>query len=175
MQKIRRALISVSDKNGLISFARALHQQKIEIISTGGTLQALRKARIPARAVSEITGFPEILEGRVKTLHPKIYGGILYRRGKKLHEKEAKQYRIPSIDLVVVNLYPFESAIRKKGVNLETAIENIDVGGPTMLRAAAKNFESVTVVTDPADYAVVLEELNKLKGRTSPGLRERLA
>ena len=189
MPKIRRALISVSDKNGLIPFARALQKQKIEILSTGGTLEALRRARIPARAVSDLTQFPEILEGRVKTLHPKIHGGILYRRGSKLHEKQAKAHQIQPIDLVVVNLYPFEQVVvgaalrgrpeltqgAHKGAPLQRAIENIDIGGPTLLRAAAKNFESVTVVTDPADYETVLKELDQLKGKTSLGLRTRLA
>ena len=189
MPKIKRALISVSDKTGLIPFARALQKQKIEILSTGGTLEALRKARIPARAVSDLTQFPEILEGRVKTLHPKIHGGILYRRGSKLHEKQAKAHQIQPIDLVAVNLYPFEEVVvgadprvRPKliqgahiGAPLQRAIENIDIGGPTLLRAAAKNFESVTVVTDPADYEAVLKELDQMKGKTSLELRSRLA
>ncbi len=175
MAKVKRALISVYDKTGLIPFARTLHKLKIEIISTGGTLKALQKARIPARSVSDLTGFPEILEGRVKTLHPKVHGGILYRRGVKGHEKEVAEHQISSIDMVVVNLYPFSEVIQKKGTTLEAAIENIDVGGPTMLRSAAKNFESVVVVTDPRDYDPVLEELKKGKGAVSLELRARLA
>jgi phosphoribosylaminoimidazolecarboxamide formyltransferase/IMP cyclohydrolase len=175
MAKVKRALLSVYDKTGLLPFARALHKLKIEIISTGGTLKALQKARIPARSVSDLTGFPEILEGRVKTLHPKIHGGILYRRGVKGHEKEVTEHQISPIDLVVVNLYPFSEVIQKKGTTLEEAIENIDVGGPTMLRAAAKNFESVAVVTDPKDYDLVLEELKKGAGAVSLELRTRLA
>lgn len=175
MPKIKRALISVSDKTGLIPFARSLHQRKIEILSTGGTLKALRQARIPARSVSEVTGFPEILEGRVKTLHPLVHGGILFRRGKKAHEREVREHKIPPIDLVVVNLYPFDEVIQKKGTGLETALENIDIGGPTLLRAAAKNFESVVVVTDPEDYSLVTEELGKHRGKVSLDLRARLA
>lgn len=175
MQKIRRTIISVSDKTGLIPFARGLRKHGVEILSTGGTLRALRKEKISAAAVSDFTQFPEILEGRVKTLHPKILGGILYRRGKKLHEKEAKAHQIFPIDLVVVNLYPFEKITKKENVSLETAIENIDIGGPALLRAAAKNYESVTVVTDPVDYEAVLGELEKHKGKTSLEFRSRLA
>lgn len=175
MTKIRRALISVFDKTGLIPFARALKRQKIEILSTGGTLKTLHKAHIPVRSVSDFTGSPEILEGRVKTLHPKIHGGILYRRGEKSHEREAKRQGIVPIDLVVVNLYPFGEVIQKKGVTLEEALENIDIGGPTLLRSAAKNYESVAAVTDPKDYPLVMEELKKQKGKISLGLRARLA
>lgn len=174
MGKVKRALISVFDKTGLIPFAGGLHEQQIEIISTGGTLRALQEAKIPARSVSELTGFPEILDGRVKTLHPKIHGGLLYRRGNPEHEKAVAKLGIPSIDLVVVNLYPFAEVIQKEGVSLETAIENIDIGGPTMLRSAAKNYESVAVVTDPKDYPVILEEL-KTKGEISPAVKARLA
>lgn len=185
MQKIKRALISVSDKTGLIPFARALHQGKIEILSTGGTLKALKDAQIPARSVADFTGSAEILEGRVKTLHPKLYGGILYRRGNKPHEREAKEHGILPIDLVVVNLYPFEQVVgaaprgrpqgTHRGVPLQKAIENIDIGGPSMLRAAAKNYESVTVVVDPADYPLVLEEMKKHGGKVSPEFRAHLA
>lgn len=174
MAKLKRALVSVYDKTGLIPFARALRKHHFEILSTGGTLQALKQARIPARSVSEITGFPEILEGRVKTLHPKIHGGLLYRRGKKSDETEIKKHGISSIDLVAVNLYPFGEVIQKKGVTLETALENIDIGGPTMLRSAAKNFKFVTVVTDPRDYPAVVEALGS-KGGISLKLRARLA
>ena len=175
MTKIKRALISVSDKSGLMAFTRALHQHDVEIFSTGGTLQTLKEAHISARSVSDLSGFPEILEGRVKTLHPKIHGGILYRRGKKSDQREVAEHKILPIDLVVVNLYPFTDVIRKKGVSFETAIENMDIGGPTLLRAAAKNFESVVAVTDPADYEMVLEAMRKNSGKVPTELRLRLA
>jgi len=174
VQRIKRALLSVSDKTGLIPFARFLHHEKVEILSTGGTLAALKEARIPVRSVSDFTGFPEILEGRVKTLHPKIHGGILYRRDKRSHIREAREHGLQPIDLVVVNLYPFEEVTKKK-VSLETAIENIDIGGPALLRSAAKNYDSVVVVTDPADYPVVLEEMKRNGGKVSRGMRSRLA
>ena len=177
--KIHRALVSVSDKTGLIPFAKALHRLGIEIISTGGTLKVLKEAGIPAIPVEKVTGFPEILEGRVKTLHPKIHGGLLYRRDKKSHEKEARTHGLEPIDLVVVNLYPFEEATknitRSTKQGLEIAIENIDIGGPSMLRSAAKNFHSVAAVCDPADYPAVLDELGTHKGSLSAELRERLA
>ncbi|MBI3312874.1 MAG: bifunctional phosphoribosylaminoimidazolecarboxamide formyltransferase/IMP cyclohydrolase [Candidatus Omnitrophica bacterium] len=172
---IRRALISVSDKTGLAEFAKALHKYKVEILSTGGTLKALKAEGIPAIAMEEFTGFPEILEGRVKTLHPKIHGGLLYRRDKKSHVEEAGKHKILPIDLVVVNLYPFEQVIQKEGVDFETAIENIDIGGPSMLRSAAKNFHAVTVVSDPTDYAEVIQEMKKNQGGTTIELREKLA
>jgi len=183
VQRIKRALLSVSDKTGLIPFARFLHHEKVEILSTGGTLAALKEARIPARSVSDFTGFPEILEGRVKTLHPKIHGGILYRRDKQSHAREAREHGLQPIDLVVVNLYPFEEVIKRRRFSArtvslhlkQTAIENIDIGGPAMLRSAAKNHESVVVVTDPADYPVILEEMRKHGGKVSPGMRSRLA
>ncbi len=135
---IRRALISVSDKTGLITFARELRQHKIEILSTGGTLKTLKAAGVVTVSVESVTGFPEILEGRVKTLHPKIHGGLLYRRDKKDHCKAVEEHGLCPIDLVVVNLYPFEEVIQKPSVKVETAIENIDIGGPSMLRSAAK-------------------------------------
>ena len=172
---IKRALISVSDKQNLIPFARALHNQKVEILSTGGTLKALQEARINAKQVDEFTGFPEILDGRVKTLHPMIHGGLLYRRDLKSHVSQAKKHKIKPIDLVVVNLYPFEEVTAKKGVSLETAIENIDIGGPSMLRSAAKNHDAVTVVTDPDDYDRVLADMKKNDGATSDSLRRELA
>ena len=175
MAKIKRALLSVYDKTGLVPFARALQKHKVEILSTGGTLKALKDAAIPARSVSEVTGFPEILEGRVKTLHPKIHGGLLYRRGRKTDLAEIKKHGISPIDMVVVNLYPFGEVIQKKGVKLETILENIDIGGPTLLRAAAKNFESVVVLTDPADYEPVLQEMGAKQGNVSLKLRARLA
>ncbi len=172
---IHRALISVSDKKGLISFARALRKQKIEILSTGGTLKVLQKAGIAAQPVESVTRFPEILEGRVKTLHPAIHGGLLYRRDKKEHREAVKEHHLCPIDLVVVNLYPFEEVTRDASVNEETAIENIDIGGPSMLRSAAKNFDAVTVVCDPADYDLVLDEIKKNEGCVSAETRRKLA
>lgn len=174
MNKIKRALLSVSDKTGLVAFARVLESVGIEIISTGGTARVLRSAGIKVVDISEYTGFPEILDGRVKTLHPKIHGGLLYIRGNKEHEETIEKYEIEPIDLVVVNLYPFENTIAKPDVTLFEAIENIDIGGPSMLRSAAKNHESVTVVVDPSDYLVVATEI-KNTGTTSLETRRKLA
>jgi phosphoribosylaminoimidazolecarboxamide formyltransferase/IMP cyclohydrolase len=173
--KITRALISVSDKTGLLDFAKGLAELGVEIISTGGTAKALQKAGIPVFEISTYTGSPEILDGRVKTLHPKVHGGLLYLRGNAEHEATAKEHDIRPIDLVVVNLYPFEATIAKEGVTLAEAIENIDIGGPSMIRSASKNYQSVTVVTDPADYDDVLAEMKDEDGATTPKLRERLA
>src|SRR5438309_8464402 len=173
--KIKRALISVSDKSGIADLARALEKQGVDIISTGGTSELLRKARVPVRDISSLTDFPAVLEGGVKTLHPRVHGGLLYKRGNALHEKEAKECGFQPIDLVVVNLYPFEATIQKPGVTLAEAIEQIDIGGPSMLRSAAKNYESVTVVVDPADYDSILEDMRDHEGETSLKLRERLA
>ncbi len=173
--KIKRALLSVSDKTNLIPFARILEQNKVEMISTGGTLQSLKAVGIPVTAIDQVTGFPEMLDGRVKTLHPKIHGGLLFRRDKEDHVKQAKSHGIEAIDLVVVNLYPFEKVTLDPEVELETAIENIDIGGPSMLRSAAKNFDSVTVICDPADYLEVMEELKTHKGSISGELRKKLA
>ena len=173
--KIKRALISVSDKAGLAEFAQGLHALGVEILSTGGTSTALKAAGIPVIEVGDYTGAPECFDGRLKTLHPKVHGGLLYVRGDKSHEQQAKQHDIPAIDLLVVNLYPFEATIAKPDVTLEHAIENIDIGGPAMLRSAAKNHASVTVITDVADYAPVLEEMRDNKGETSLKTRERLA
>src|SRR5882762_5859543 len=173
--KITRALISVSDKKGIAEFARALEKQGVDIISTGGTAELLRKKGVPVREISNFTGFPEVLEGRVKTLHPRVHGGLLYKRGNSKHEKEAREQGFEPIDLVVVNLYPFEQTIAKPDVTLPEAIENIDVGGPSMIRSAAKNYESVTVVVDPADYNLVLETMRDNNGETTLKLRERLA
>ncbi len=173
--KIARALISVSDKTGIASFARALERQGIDVISTGGTAELLRKEKIPVREISSFTAFPEVLEGRVKTLHPRVHGGLLYKRGNPKHEAEARECGFEPIDLVVVNLYPFEATIVKPDVRLSEAIENIDIGGPSMIRSAAKNYESVTVVVDPADYDVVLENMRDNNGETTLKLRERLA
>jgi phosphoribosylaminoimidazolecarboxamide formyltransferase / IMP cyclohydrolase len=173
--KIARALISVSDKKGVAAFARALERQGVDIISTGGTADLLRKQRIPVREISSFTAFPEVLEGRVKTLHPRVHGGLLYKRGNPKHEAEARECGFEPIDLVVVNLYPFEETVRKPNVTLAEAIENIDIGGPSMIRSAAKNYESVTVVVDPVDYEVVLENMRDNDGETTLKLRERLA
>jgi len=173
--KIQRALISVSNKSGLVEFARELEKQGVEIISTGGTAKLLREEKIKATDISTFTGFPEILEGRVKTLHPKVHGALLYLREDKEHEAAAREHGIEPIDLVVVNLYPFEETIVKPGVKLAEAIAQIDIGGPSMLRSASKNYQSVTVVVDPADYQAVLDEMRDKKGETTLKLRERLA
>jgi len=172
---IQRALLSVSDKSGLADFAKQLHEMGVELLSTGGTAKALREAELPVVDVSEFTGAPELFEGRVKTLHPKVHGGLLHRRDDPEHVKQAEKHEIPPIDLVVVNLYPFEETIAREGVSLAEAIENIDIGGPSMLRSAAKNYASVTVVADPADYAEVIDEMQDHDGDTTLSLRERLA
>jgi len=174
-QRVRRALVSVSDKTGLESFVRMLVQRGIEVISTGGTHKALRAAGIAVREVSEVTGFPEIMHGRVKTLHPKVHGGILARRDDPSHLGAMKEHGIGGIDLVVVNLYPFESTVAKAGVSREEAVEQIDIGGPSMVRSAAKNHAFVGVVVDPADYGRVLEELEQHDGTLSAKLRRELA
>src|SRR3954465_12108637 len=173
--KIRRALISVSDKTGVAAFARALEGQGIDIISTGGTAVLLKNEKIPVRDSSSFTAFPEVLDGRVKTLHPRVHGGLLYKRGNAEHEAQARECGFDPIDLVAVNLYPFEATVAKPDVTMAEAIENIDIGGPSMIRSAAKNFESVTVVVDPADYDAVLENMRDNKGETTLKLRERLA
>ncbi len=173
--KITRALISVSDKGGIAAFARALERLGVDIISTGGTAQLLRKEKIPVREISSFTAFPEVLDGRLKTLHPRVHGGLLYQRNNPKHVAEAKECGFEPIDLVVVNLYPFEETIAKPGATLAEAIENIDIGGPSMIRSAAKNYESVTVIVDPADYEVVLANMRDNEGETTLKLRERLA
>ena len=154
---VRRALLSVSDKTGIVDLARELAARDIQILSTGGTARTIREAGLPVTDVSEVTGFPEIMDGRVKTLHPKIHGGILGRRGQD--DAVMAEHGITGIDLVVLNLYPFEQTIARPGVSDVDAIENIDIGGPAMLRAAAKNHAHVTVVVDPADYAALIESL----------------
>jgi phosphoribosylaminoimidazolecarboxamide formyltransferase/IMP cyclohydrolase len=168
-----RAIISVSDKTGVTDFARDLSQLSFEIFSTGGTKKALSQAGVPVKSISEITGFPEILDGRVKTLHPKVHGGLLARRDLPSHMAELAENKIAPIDLVAVNLYPFVQTVAKEGVTLEEALENIDIGGPTMIRAAAKNFPSVIVVVDPADYQLVVEKLRQ--GELALEERQRLA
>ncbi len=173
--KIQRALISVSDKSGLVDFVRGLADLGVEIISTGGTAKALQNAGISVIEISNFTGSPEILDGRVKTLHPKVHGGLLYLREDEKHVATAKEHDIAPIDLVVVNLYPFEATVAKADVTHAEAIENIDIGGPSMIRSAAKNYQSVTVVTDPSDYESVLAELKEEEGETTAKTRERLA
>lgn len=175
MGRIQRALISVSDKTGLVDFAKELQAFGVEIISTGGTARALKDAGIPVVEIGEFTGFPEMLDGRVKTLHPKVHGGLLYIRGNAEHEAQAAKQGIKPIDLVVVNLYPFEKTVAKPNVSLSDAIENIDIGGPSMLRSAAKNHASVTVVVDPADYPAVLKDLKEHGGDTCEKFRWKLA
>ena len=172
---LQRALLSVSDKTGLIELAQALHRLDIELLSTGGTAQVLREAKIPVRDVSNFTGFPEMLDGRVKTLHPKIHGGLLGNRDIPSHQEAMARHGIDPIDLVVVNLYPFRETIAQPGVTLEEAIENIDIGGPAMVRSAAKNHAHVAVVTDPADYPRLLDELEKNRGSLSAATRFDLA
>ncbi|MFL6528722.1 MAG: bifunctional phosphoribosylaminoimidazolecarboxamide formyltransferase/IMP cyclohydrolase [Chthoniobacterales bacterium] len=173
--KIKRALISVSDKSGIADLARALEKQGVDIISTGGTSELLRKEGVPVRDISSFTDFPEVLEGRVKTLHPRVHGGLLYKRGNPLHEQQAQEQGFQPIDLVVVNLYPFEKTVANPDVTLGEAIEQIDIGGPSMIRSAAKNYESVTVVVDPADYQAVVDTMRDNDGETTLKLRERLA
>lgn len=162
--KIQRALISVSDKTGLEDIVRTLHGFGVEIISTGGTAKKIREMNIPCKDVSEYTGFPEMMDGRVKTLHPKIHGGLLALRDDPSHMDQAKKNGIGMIDMIIVNLYPFEKTISKEGVTLHEAIENIDIGGPSMLRSAAKNYKSVAVITNPGRYGSIIEELKENKG-----------
>lgn len=159
MSQVKRALISVSDKTGIVEFAKELVEQKVEIISTGGTLRTLKEAGIPAVSISEVTHFPEILDGRVKTLHPAVHGGLLAIRENEKHREQIEAHQIQPIDLVVVNLYPFQETIKKPNVSLAEAIEMIDIGGPAMLRSAAKNYRDVTVLVDPKDYERVIDEI----------------
>src|SRR5690554_564845 len=168
---VKRALISVSDKNGIVEFAQALHAQGVEILSTGGTYRLLTDNKIPAIEVSDYTGFPEMMDGRVKTLHPKIHGGILARRG--MDDAVMGEHGINAIDMVVVNLYPFEKTVANVDCSLEDAVENIDIGGPTMVRAAAKNHAFVNIVVNASDYAAILEELKTNNGSTSYKTRDR--
>jgi len=175
MKKITRALISVTDKTGVDEFAAGLTALGVEILSTGGTAKLLREKGLRIRDVSDFTGFPEMLDGRVKTLHPKVHGGILAVRSNPEHQNQVSAQGIEFIDLVVVNLYPFEKTARREGVSFEELIENIDIGGPAMIRSAAKNFEDVTVVVDAADYSSLLIEVNNTQGRVSRETRARLA
>ena len=175
MSKIQRAILSVTDKTGLVEFARKLADMGVELISTGGTAKLLRDSGVGVKDISELTGFPEMLDGRVKTLHPKVHGGILHRRGNPTHCNAVAEHGIHPIDLVVVNLYAFEKTAAKPGVQFEELIENIDIGGPSMIRSAAKNFQDVAVVTSPADYASIAEEMDKSGGELSPATKWRLA
>ncbi|MDH5274581.1 MAG: bifunctional phosphoribosylaminoimidazolecarboxamide formyltransferase/IMP cyclohydrolase, partial [Gammaproteobacteria bacterium] len=170
---VLRALVSVSNKEGLLEFARELARRGVQIISTGGTARLLRGEGIEAIDVSAVTGFPEIMDGRVKTLHPKIHGGLLGRRG--IDDAVMREHGIEAIDLVVVNLYPFAATIAKPGCTFEDAVENIDIGGPAMVRASAKNHDRVAVVVDPLDYGSVLAEMDRADGSIGDDTRLRLA
>ncbi|MCF8056340.1 MAG: IMP cyclohydrolase [Desulfocapsa sp.] len=174
MNKIERALISLTDKSGIEGFAKELAALGVEILSTGGTAAKIRESGIEVMDVSEFTGFPEMLDGRVKTLHPKVHGGILNQRANADHQKQCVENGLKNIDLVAVNLYAFEKTVADPNCSLADAIENIDIGGPTLLRASAKNFHDVTVIVDPADYPQVLKEM-KETGNTTLKTRFRLA
>ena len=175
MKKIERAIISVTDKSGVVEFAKDLSKFGVKILSTGGTAKALRDGGVSVMDISEYTGFPEMMDGRIKTLHPKVHGGLLGVRDNPEHVRMMNEHEIESIDLIVVNLYQFEKAVSKEGVTLEEAIENIDIGGPAMLRSSAKNFKDVTVIVDPSDYDLVLKEMEELGGSTSLKTRFSLA
>ena len=175
MNPVRRALISVHDKTGVVDFARGLADLGVEILSTGGTARLLRESGVPVVDVAQVTGFPEMLDGRVKTLHPKVHGGILARRDRPEHMAALEAHGIGRIDLVAVTLYPFEATVATPGVTLDEAVENIDIGGPGMIRGAAKNHARVAVITDTGQYAPVLEELRAHQGGLSPETRYRLA
>lgn len=174
MSKIERALISLTDKSGIEGFAAELAKLGIEILSTGGTAKKIREAGVAVKDVSEFTGFPEMLDGRVKTLHPKVHGGILNQRANEQHQSQCAEHGLQNIDLVAVNLYAFEKTVANPDCSLGDAIENIDIGGPTLLRASAKNFHDVTVIVDPADYPQVLSEI-KETGNTTLKTRFKLA
>src|SRR6478672_779133 len=175
MSKIQRAILSVTDKTGLVDFAHKLVGIGVELISTGGTAKLLRDSGIAVKDISEITGFPEMLDGRVKTLHPKVHGGILHRRENSAHRTAVAEHGIQPIDMVVVNLYAFEKTAAKSGVHFDELIENIDIGGPSMIRSAAKNFQDVAVVTSPGDYDAIAEEMSKSGGSLSAQSKWRLA
>ena len=175
MSTVRRALLSVHDKSGVVDFAKGLQALGVEILSTGGTAKLLRDSGVPVVDVAHVTGFPEMLDGRVKTLHPKVHGGILARRDVPAHMQALEAHGIGPIDLVVVALYPFERTVARLGVTLEEAVENIDIGGPSMIRGAAKNHGGVGVVTDPSQYGAVLDELRQRGGALSAETRARLA
>ncbi|MGO9489205.1 MAG: bifunctional phosphoribosylaminoimidazolecarboxamide formyltransferase/IMP cyclohydrolase, partial [Solirubrobacteraceae bacterium] len=173
--QVRRALLSVSDKQGLIELARGLRELDVEIVSTGGTARELGQAGVEVRSIEDFTGFPEIMDGRVKTLHPRLYGGVLARRDDERHLAAAAEQGIEQVDLVCVNLYPFEQTVARPDATEQEAIENIDIGGPTMIRAAAKNSDFAAVLVDPADYEAVLGELRESGGRLGLDTRRRLA
>ena len=173
--QVRRALLSVSDKTGIIEFARGLADLGIEVISTGGTARELVESGIPVRSITDLTGFPEIMDGRVKTLHPKLYAGLLAVRDNSDHLQAAQEHAVEFVDLVCVNLYPFERTAARRGVTDEEVIENIDIGGPTMIRAAAKNHAYAAPVVDPVAYDAILAELRESDCRLSPSTRESLA
>ena len=175
MAKIQRAILSVTDKTGLVDFAKQLSKMGVELISTGGTAKLLRDSGITVKDISDLTGFPEMLDGRVKTLHPKVHGGILHRRQNAAHRTAVAEHGIQPIDMVVVNLYAFEKTAAKSGVHFDELIENIDIGGPSMIRSAAKNFQDVAVVTSPADYAALSEEMSKSGGALSDATKWHLA
>ena len=175
MPKIQRAILSVTDKTGLVDFARKLAALKVELVSTGGTAKLLREAGIAVKDISDLTGFPEMMDGRVKTLHPKVHGGILHIRGNAGHVASAKEHGIQPIDMVVVNLYAFEKTASKPGVEFDEVIENIDIGGPSMVRSAAKNFRDVAIVTSPDDYAAITQEMAASGGELALATRWRLA
>ena len=175
MAKVRRAVISVSNKKGVVELAKELNTMGVELLSTGGTAKALRDAGIPVKDVSDYTGFPEMLDGRVKTLHPKVHGGLLSRRNNPKDMEEIKKHGIETIDMVVVNLYPFEETIKKEDVTPEMARGNIDIGGPCMIRASAKNCLRVASVVDPSDYNSIIEELTTNNGMTTLETRFQLA
>lgn len=166
MNKVSTALISVTDKSGIVEFARSLERIEVEIFSTGGTARTMRDGGIKVLDISEYTGFPEMMDGRVKTLHPKVHGGLLGRRDNQQDIQMMRIHGIKNIDLVVVNLYQFELTVAKEGCTLNEAVENIDIGGPAMLRSAAKNFRYVTVIIDPSDYSKVLKEITESGGTT---------
>jgi len=171
MSRVKRALLSVHDKTGVVEFARGLSELGVQILSTGGTAKLLRDSGVQVLDVAEVTGFPEMLDGRVKTLHPKVHGGILARRDVPAHLRALESHGIEAIDLVVVALYPFEQTVAKPGVGFDEVIENIDIGGPIMIRGAAKNHGGVGVITDPSQYASVLEELRASGGSLSDETR----
>jgi phosphoribosylaminoimidazolecarboxamide formyltransferase/IMP cyclohydrolase len=175
MARIERAIISVTDKSGIVDFAKALSKFDIQILSTGGTAKAIREGGIQVTDISDYTGFPEMMDGRVKTLHPKVHGGLLGLRNNPEHVSMMQKYGIMPIDMVVVNLYQFEKTVARDDVTLEDAIENIDIGGPSMLRSSAKNFRDVTVIVDPEDYGVVLNEMEQSGGETTLKTRFKLA
>ncbi len=165
--RVKRALISVSDKRDVLQMARGLKDLGVEILSTGGTARVLMEEGIEVKEISKFTGFPEMLDGRVKTLHPKVHGGLLGRRDLPDHIEQMERHGIEPIDMVVVNLYPFEQTVARADCTLEEAIENIDIGGPAMIRSAAKNFEGVAVIVDPMDYSLVLSEMRESNGHIS--------